>query len=222
MELFLEIKNSQEIKNLFKEVLVKEKEEANFWAFHGETHIMNVVNFVERVSKLLNYDEEFVMQTKIAALLHDFGMIYGKEGHAEKSYEIAKKYFEENNIQTGNNEMILDAILNHSDGFGRNNKIAAILMFADKIDVKKDRIAPMGYDIPGMREVQYIEDIAINIINNELTINFIVKEEANKQEIEEFYFFEKIFKSIKAFAKENNLTYLVYYNDENWHLANNI
>jgi len=57
-------------------------------------------------------DKEVV---EIAALLHDIGKHKGKENHSEKSYELAKEFFE--NIDVDKKELILKCILKHSRRF---------------------------------------------------------------------------------------------------------
>jgi len=214
------IREDKYIEEIFDKLEIEEQNDNNFWAYHGEIHTMNVISVVENILVQLNYDSVFVEHAKIAALLHDMGVIYGKENHALNSYNMAKEYFGRNNIDTGNNEDILDAILNHSNGFGRNNPIAAALMFADKIDIKKDRVAKEGYNVVGMRQLQYINDIKINIdiIDKHLHILFVVDELADRQELESFYFIDKVFKAIAGFAKENGLDYKVFYNSDIWEL----
>ena len=216
--MYEQIKNDEHIKNLFVTLANEEQKADYFLAYHSKVHIMNVVSTVEKVLTSLGYDEDMIESAKIAAILHDMGVIYGKEGHARKSYEMAKQYFEDNNIDTGNNDMILDAILHHSNGFERNNPIASALIFADKIDIKKDRIARDGYNDIGMRQLQYIEDIDIFIDKQkkELMVNFILDDKANKKELEGFYFIEKVFKAIEGFAAEHNLIGTVLYNNESW------
>jgi len=214
------ILNDEFIKDIFNKLGIEEQKEEAFLAYHSERHIMNVVYMVVDILRQLDYDSDFVEKASIAAILHDIGMIYGKKDHALNSYNMAKEYFEQNNIDIADKEIILDAILHHSDGFGRNNPIAAALMFADKIDIKKDRVAPKGYDIVGMRQLQYIDDIKIKIdkLNKELVIDFIVDAKADKKELEEYYFIDKVFKAINSFAKENSLEERVFYNGDAWSL----
>ncbi len=85
---------------------------------------------------MLNYNEDLIYSTKIASILHDTGALQGKDGHAFRSYEFAKKYFEDNNINLKNQEQVLEAIKIHSDGFDTDNVIALCLILADKLDDK--------------------------------------------------------------------------------------
>ena len=92
-------------------------------AHHDYNHVVNVATYCEKILKSLNFDDEFVSEAKIAALLHDTGALQGKENHAQRSFEFAKKYLKENNIHLKNENLVLEAIKNHSDGFETDNII---------------------------------------------------------------------------------------------------
>src|SRR5690625_5962562 len=61
-------------------------------------------------------------------LFRSTGAAEGKENHAYKSYEFARKYLERNNIKFSNIDLVLEAIKIHSDGFETNNIIALALI----------------------------------------------------------------------------------------------
>lgn len=186
------------------------------WSYHNLNHVNNVAKTVESVLSSLGYSQDFINEAKIAALLHDVGCINGKENHAYRSYEIIKEYFESQNISLLNKELVLDAIKMHSDGFDTNNIIALAVIFADKLDIKYDRLAKSGYSIIGLKELQYIKDIIVNIDNNKLIVKFIADSKINIQELEKFYFISKVFKAIKGFARLMNLDYIITLNNVNW------
>jgi hypothetical protein len=186
------------------------------WAHHNLEHVDNVTYLVEKILTDLNYDMEFIEEAKIASLLHDTGCIDGKEAHADKSYEYAKNYFKRKNIHLNNKELILEAIKIHSNGFDSDIIIALVLIFSDKLDIKYTRIAKEGYNIPGMRQLQYIDNIIVKINNNNLNINFLCNDKININELEEFYFTEKVFKAIISFSNKMNLLPLVQINGSKW------
>lgn len=192
------------------------------WAHHNLEHVNNVAKLVEDLLSQLHYDDNFIEEAKIAAILHDVGAIEGKNDHALRSYNFAKEYLEENHIILENKELVLEAIKIHSNGFDSDNIIALVLILSDKLDIKYTRVAKEGYNVKGMRELQYIQDILINIYSKKLVIQFLCDERINKKDLEEFYFTMKVFKGIVAFANKMNLTAKVLFNDEEWQLFNSI
>ena len=168
--------------------------------------------------KQLGYEDSFIEEAKIAAILHDTGAIEGKKNHANRSYNFAKKYISDNNIILENEDLVLEAIKIHSDGFDSDNIIALTLILSDKLDIKYTRVAKEGYNVKGMRELQYIKDILVEINNKNLKIQFICDEKINKSELEDFYFIKKVFKAIIAFSSKMKLNTQVLFNDDEWNL----
>lgn len=196
---------------------IEEYERAtNGFAYHNLNHILNVTNLVEQVLKSLDYSNVFITKAKIACLLHDVGALQGKDNHALRSYEFAKEYFKNNNIVFDDLHLVLEAIRIHSDGFETNNIIALALILADKLDIKKTRVAPGGLKLEGMRQMIYIEDIKIDIFNNFLKVNFITDKNIDIVELSNYYFIKKVFKAIEAFANKLNLDYDILMNNEKW------
>lgn len=188
------------------------------WAHHNLAHVKNVAKLVESLLNQLGYEESFIEEAKIAAILHDTGAIEGKKNHAIRSYNFAKKYFSDNNIILENEDLVLEAIKIHSDGFDSDNIIALTLILSDKLDIKYTRVAKEGYNVKGMRELQYIKDILVEINNKNLKIEFICDEKINKSELEDFYFIKKVFKAIIAFSSKMKLNPQVLFNDVEWNL----
>ena len=215
MCIFKQILEDEEIVNLYAKIYKLEDEWGN-WAHHGLDHVLNVTKLVEVLLSKFGYDNEFIEEAKVAALLHDVGVTEGKEGHALRSYNYVKDYFKRKNIKLKNEELVLDAIKIHSDGFDTENIIALTLILSDKLDIKYTRMAKAGYDVPGMRQIQYIDDIILNIDNNKLVIDFKFDEKINKKELEEYYFITKVFKAIISFSKKMNLEPVVRYNENIW------
>lgn len=190
--------------------------EDGFWVYHGMKHINNVVEMVEKILIQFDYDLEYIENAKIAALLHDVGYLGIKKDHEIRSYEMAKKYLEENKIELKYKDEILDAIKNHREGFDSESFMTLVLILADKIDIKKSRLAPEGYEIDGLNQYQYVEDINISKNNNELIFNFIVDNNCDKKTLEEYYFTIKVLKAIKKFAEHLSLNLKLLWNDEDW------
>lgn len=191
-------------------------------AHHNLDHVKNVAQLVESLLIKLDYDKNFIEEAKIAALLHDTGAIEGKEGHALRSYHFAKRYFEDNHIVLEHKDLVLEAIKIHSGGFDSDNIIALTLILSDKLDIKSTRLAREGYHVKGMKELQYIKDIGVDVQNQDLKIHFLCDEKINKTELEAFYFIMKVFKGIIAFSKKMDLTPKVFFNNTEWQLFNDL
>lgn len=188
-------------------------------AYHNYTHVLNVASIIEKVLKCLNYDDEFIEKAKIAGIMHDTGALEGKNNHTLRSYDNAIKYFEDNNIDFEGIDLVCDAIKNHSSGFDTDNIITLTLILADKLDIKKTRIAKGGEHILGLRQLLYVDDIKLNINNKNLKIEFIADEKIDLDELNEYYFIKKLFKSIKAFSSKLSLDYSILMNDKIWSIG---
>lgn len=213
--MFEKILNDEYIKGIYDEVTRYEASDGG-QAHHNLIHVNNVVNTVEKVLKKLGYDDEFIEEAKIAALLHDLGALEGKQDHANRSYNIAKKYFEENNINLKYHDLVLEAIKNHSDGFDSENMMTLSIIFADKIDIKYDRLTEIGHSVEGVRQIKYIKEINLDINESYLIVDFIVDEAIDMQELEAYYFLPKVFKAIKSFSKKINVEPIINLNNDVW------
>ena len=207
--------SNDEIINMYNEIEKRENRECD-WAFHNFEHVKNVSKIAEKILTDLNFDEETIYECKIACLLHDVGALDGKDGHALRSYEYAKKLFEEKGLLFKDSEIVLDAIKNHSAGFETDNIVTLSIILADKLDIKKGRITEDGLKVVGNRQYSHIEDIMINIKDKEMTINFITDGNLDKKEANEYYFTKKVFKAIEAFSNKLKLKYNILIDSEKW------
>lgn len=212
---YQKIKNDNEIIEIYEQVKRFEEKEKG-WAHHGYSHVLNVANLVKEILEGLNYDIEFIEEAQIAAILHDTGCVTGKNGHSLRSYEYAKNYLSKNDIYLKYENLVLEAIKNHSNNFETNNIIALSLIFADKLDIKKDRITSEGCKVIGNRQYQYINDIIIKIVDSNLEIRFYSSKNIDLKELEEYYFTMKVFNAIKNFSKKVKLVPNVFMNNEKW------
>lgn len=215
MKIFEKIQNDINIIDLYDSISKFEDIDKG-WAHHDLNHVKNVASLVESLLKKLEYSESFIEDAKIAAILHDTGALEGKNNHAIRSYNFAKEYLKNNNIILENENLVLEAIKIHSDGFYSDNIIASALILSDKLDIKYTRVAKEGLNVMGMRQLQYIKDILVDIDSNSLIIKFICDSKVNKEELDEFYFIEKVFKSIISFCEKMNLKPIVLFNNKKW------
>jgi len=217
---FRKISNDIVVKKEYEKISKKESENAGEYATHDIGHVLRVVDFCEKISRLLSLSDNIIDEIKVAALLHDIGIaLDGKDGHAERSYRWAKKYFSNVNLDEETKNRILEAIRHHSDG--TNTVHSRILTFADKLDVNKHRILPNGLLLDGNRQYANIEEVAMDISDNVLIINFISNKKINFDELNEYYFTAKIFSAIENLASHFNLQHEVFMDNKKWEARKN-
>jgi len=216
-EIYEILKNDKDVIKIYSDI---ERFEINTggWAFHNLNHVKNVSKIADKILLDLDFDEDIIYKCKIACLLHDVGALQGKDGHAERSYEYAINLFKNKNSYLKYFDDVFDAIKNHSAGFDNDNIITLAIILADKLDIKKSRISEEGKKIIGNRQYSHIEDITINISNGILTVNFITDENIDIEEVNNYYFTSKVFKSIEAFSNKLNLKYNILMDNNIWNL----
>lgn len=214
---FKRVVNDSYLKNHYQKISELEDQTAG-WAYHGWQHVNNVAILAEQIMEALNYPANLIEETKIAALLHDAGALRGKAGHAERGAIFAKDYLKQAEINLLNQEQLLQAIQQHSDGFTTQNDLAVILMVADKLDITKSRVAKAGYQVTGMRQLQYIQGIDVNISNQKGEIIFQCEPQIDIVELNQFYFMEKVGKSIWGLASYFDIDITVILNNQKWSL----
>ncbi|MFZ6624201.1 HD domain-containing protein [Vagococcus fluvialis] len=211
IDLFDIIFEDKEIKNIYDRI-EKYEDSTKGWAYHNWNHVINVTNLVETILLKFDVSKEYIESAKIASLLHDVGAITGKDGHALRSREFAKEYFERKKLKPKYSSLILDSIEHHSNGFDSSELMTLVLIISDKLDITKQRLAKEGYNVIGMRQLQYIEDVVITFSDSKFIVNFLVTDELHFQELFDFYFIKKVIKSIHAFANITNLNPIIQIN----------
>lgn len=200
------------LKKLLKDKVIKyyysmAKKNKNYYAKHDLKHAIRVMKTCKKLALELNIASKDIENICISALLHDVGASkFGKDGHAERSYEIAKLYTK--------NDKILNAILFHSDG--HNSDYGFILTLADKLDICKNRLTNLGKKQLSVRQFNYINSLNFKIINGLFVLNIKSNKKIDLNELNNYYFTKKIFNSIKNFTDYFNLTYKVYLNKNEW------
>jgi len=215
MERFNFIKNDKRIHKLYNDIQEYEDREKG-WGYHNFDHVSNVVRWVEQLLREFKYDDDFIEEAMIAGILHDTGCLEGKKDHQFRSYEFAKNYLKENNIKLKNEQMVLDAIKLHSDGFDTDNIMALVLILSDKLDIKFNRVTIEGAKVEGMRQMRFIKEAEIKIFDNTLKINYICVDGIDLKELEGYYFIPKVFKAIKTFGEKFNLKIELTMNNKLW------
>ncbi len=178
-----------------------------YHAEHNLNHALRVMNYCKSIATQLKLKATDIENVCIAALLHDVGASkFGKENHAERSFEIAKNFTD--------NDKILNAIRYHSHGHASD--YGYILTLADKLDICQNRVTELGKTIPGVRQFLHITSLSIEINDSNLLIKCISDQKIDWQELNEYYFVKKIFNAIKNFANYFGLKYQVLVDNIAW------
>lgn len=211
-DIYNQIVNDKEVLDTYKKV---DECDNNMWALHGVQHVTNVVKTVESVLCQLNCDKNLITKAKIAAFLHDVGSVEGKDGHAERSAIFCEKYLKNFSFIEDEIEELLFAIKNHGNFVEGGGLLLAALVLADKLDIDKTRLGEAGYEIEGMKELQWINKITI-VIDDKFRVSFSCDENFNRESFEEFYFCRKVFDAINSFAKIIGKQSEVLLNKKEW------
>lgn len=134
---------------------------------HGIMHMERVANQVYLLLQQYGCDERTCLLGYIAGLIHDIGMIYGKENHAQNGSELSKMFLKKLQILSDREiETVANAILTHGSGENTENCIGIFLALVDKVDICKER--SIGVDSP----IKRIERYTMNIKENTLEIDY--------------------------------------------------
>ena len=135
---------------------------------------MFVVDTAEYILQSLSYDARTVELGKIAALLHDIGIIAGRKNHAQKIAALASVLLDETaRVLTKEKDIIINAIYDHSEGKSISSAPGAALLIADKIDLSRNRLLPDKTHDDWHKNIMEIENVDITISRNEITINYL-------------------------------------------------
>ena len=88
------------------EIIKSGYEDQKLW----ENHVQLVRRYALQLAEIEGADK-FVVE--VAALLHDIGKYQGREGHAERSYELSKDFLKNLKIEDKKIELILECIKFH-------------------------------------------------------------------------------------------------------------
>lgn len=196
---YKDILNDQEIINIYNKI---DQDNLNS-IFHGKTHVLNVLDNLDKLNKVLNIDEKDLELLKIAITLHDTGHLYGKDNHHEKSAEYAKNYLK-NKLDKNDLNKIISAIKNHHEKNNIDNisLFDHILLFVDKMDFSNKRLNPNYRTREYLMEADIL-DIDFSIDKD--TFYIIIK--TNNIDIDKFKYWDyysKIYKRIQEFAYKIN------------------
>lgn len=173
------LNNDKELNNIIDSI--NKINENNLFACHGRYHTNFVIKTIENLLNKLNFDKNIIELGKIAGLLHDIGTIEGKKGHAYRSSEMCTHFLDKTSLSQENKNIIIHAIIDHSNGDEINNPVGAALILADKIDISKNRVLELGKKDRWHSNLLNIEKTILNVEDDKIIINYIVNNKFSKE-----------------------------------------
>lgn len=140
---------------------------------HGLGHYKRVAEYVRIILSQLGADDRTIDLGMMAALLHDIGLSKGdKVDHAIESSKIFMKFIDKNDIISDEEEILRQAIMDHSKGNNIQSLIGLSLVLADKLDVTYHRTINSSIQDTMNKEIQKIKKVDINITDKELIVQY--------------------------------------------------
>lgn len=140
---------------------------------HGLGHYKRVAEYVKSILSQLGADDRTIDLGMTAALLHDIGLSKGdKVDHAIESSKIFMKFIDKNDITQDEEEVLRQAIMDHSKGNNIQSLIGLSLVLADKLDVTYHRTINSSIQDTMNKEIEKIKKVDINITDKELIVQY--------------------------------------------------
>ena len=136
---FEEIKNNAKIKSFIDEANNSLK--ARGFSDHGVGHVGLVAERAAYILEALGYSPRDIELAKIASYMHDIGNIVNRHDHAQSGAIIAFRLLDNMGMEADELARVVNAIGNHDESTGGAvNPIAAVVIIADKTDVRRSRV----------------------------------------------------------------------------------
>lgn len=127
---------------LIKEFIEKSSEALSLYHYtdHGIDHIDLVAERAKYLAKEIGKDEKEQELSAIAGFCHDMGNFLDRKNHEYWGALLFQNVFQEK-MPAEDLVIVMQAITNHDDYYSKVlNPIAAILILADKSDVRRERV----------------------------------------------------------------------------------
>ena len=174
MSLYDKLLNNEEYLNTVKEIeKIKFITDGKWDWEHGLGHYKRVSSYVNKILIDLNADYRTIELGMTAALLHDIGLSKGdKVDHAIESSKMFTKFLDKNDITESEEEILRQAIMDHSKGNNIKSLVGLSLVLADKLDVTYDRTINSSIQDTINKEIQKIRSVDINITDDNLIVYY--------------------------------------------------
>lgn len=147
---------------------------------HGLGHYKRVAKYVKDILMQLSSDERTIDLGMTAALLHDIGLSKGdKIDHAIESSKIFANFIDKKDITQDEEEILRQAIIDHSKGNNIKSLIGLSLVLGDKLDVTYHRTQNSSIQDTMNKEIQKVKKVEVNITDNELGIYYTTSDDFN-------------------------------------------
>lgn len=172
---------------------------------HGLVHINHVISNSKKLSELFHLTIEQENLLLVAATLHDFGYLMGRQDHAENGAMLArdflKRYFP--NEPTQNVDIICKAIAAHRGHKKQDYQdiVSVILILADTFDFKSTRYERNIEKYPEVINFLRIKDVSLVEQSFGYALQIVVTKKFNKRKFET-EFLEKKVMPVLNYAKE--------------------
>lgn len=108
---------------------------------HSFAHVTKVASDAAYILESLGYSQHDIELAKIAGYMHDIGNLVNRIDHSQSGAIMAFRLLDHLNMPPQDIALIVSAIGNHDEGTGvAVNHIAAVLILADKSDVRRTRV----------------------------------------------------------------------------------
>ncbi len=136
---FAYIKNSEEVNIYIKQA--DASLEAQGYTEHSFAHATKCAEMAGMLLKELGYSEHEIELAKIAAYMHDIGNVINRGDHAQSGAVMAFRILDKMGMNPEDIAAVITAIGNHDEKTAFPvNAIAAVVMLADKTDVRRSRV----------------------------------------------------------------------------------
>lgn len=214
MELYEQLLNEEYVKNIYTSI----ENNPRIPISHGMHHILNVVKYCKKLIELFSLDEVEKETLLVSAVMHDVAQVFLQANHAKNGAFIVKEMLENNEtIDPSYIKSVIDIervcnIIKCHGGKKEEeyeDKIAALLILADKLDITKDRIRKEYIKYDFLSFMACVEAVKLELKNNCLRIIIITDKETKFEKLNEKHGLDKHKKVFDKFAKRFNIDYTV-------------
>lgn len=147
---------------------------------HGLGHYKRVLEYIKQILEQLKVDERTMELGMVAAILHDIGLSKGdKVDHALEGSQIFTCFTKNIILSNKEEEMVRQAILDHSKGNNIESTIGLALLLADKLDVTYHRVINSSVQDEINKEFGKIKKVGIQITEEDLTVTYQTEPDFN-------------------------------------------
>ncbi len=142
---------------------------------HGLGHYQRVASYVEKILLQLKASQREIELGCTAAFLHDIGLEKGdKIDHARVSSQNFLNYINKQEITEEEQEVLRQAIYDHSKGNNIQSLIGLALVLGDKLDVTYHRVEHTTIHDAINEEIRKIKKVDIKITEKDLIVLYTV------------------------------------------------